>query len=192
MLRRYWLGKVEGQEHIKLVGAEKTALDKVCQRERNGEPLRDWWNQPGRKALVPIWKLREKAVDRVANAPGLSLKEKDVHDAFSEYNREIADANGVVPEMSVAVASKQSTETARRNVLKMRALHERRVLAPKTIAKTVQRFIGKNSIMSAVCLLVMVAASHYRLQEEYEVPWQLPEKIISRIRIEPEQSKQLT
>jgi hypothetical protein len=61
-----------------------------------------------------------------------------------------------------------SKESERRYLLLMREMSDRLVVANKTITKTVSRYIAERSLMSATCLLVVVAAMHYRLQEPEE------------------------
>jgi len=77
--------------------------------------------------------------------------------------------------MSVAMTKKMSKETANRNLPKMRSLNEKLSVANSTIAKTKQRFIAEQSIMSTVCLLVTIAGTHYRLQGPSETPWVMPD-----------------
>ena len=145
-----------------LIPISKVGIYKLLQRYREGKKIEDNWNRKGRKRLLDEDDIKE--INDVLNKrSGLTIeKEEIVEKIKSSRNKRVTD-DGLVP------ITKQDITVSNKSIINYRAMlavSSGISISTTSVTKTNTRYTAENSLISAMALLGVVAATHYFICDE--------------------------
>ena len=134
---------------------KREGIYKLLKRSNDGKQIRNTWNAAGRARL-----LDDTHIDRITNElihkHGLSIGTETVKKKIMEVQESKAVENGLVPILN----SNKPCRSSLSNYMALLATQPGINICKQVIDKTKSRYTAENSLISAMALLCVVAATH--------------------------------
>ena len=140
----------------KLIPIKRTALYDLLNRYRAGKSIRNTWNAPGRSRLLEDPDI-QAITSELINTNGSSIGAQIVEEKIKEVQESNVRRDGLVPIMN----SDKMKRTSVSNYMALIAHQPGISICRKVIDKTTSRYTAENSLISAMSLLCIIAATHF-------------------------------